>query len=254
MERARFISLMNEETFKVIWMKGKVNAREFLYRIIKNIVGYEVSNYKLIEYVGRNRMIGILLVSEDGIGKIGIELNNYYKEVSIKRLDNYLNKVAREFYQYDKEKYANLARINLVSINDFIDLEDDRNEMVKKVSFKFGRDRVIDAYGVYLPLVIDDEDGFSKDLAMFKASSYSEMERIAVGDECRQAIIKELKELGRQEEFWKYYDYEKYLEEIRYAEREEGVAIGRKRIIKTMIRNGMRKEDIEMAIYHKIDE
>lgn len=254
MKKARFISLMNDATFKTIWMKGKIKSREFLYRIIKEIVGYDVSSYKLMEYVGRNRMIGILLVSEDGIGKIGIELNNYYKEVSIKRLDNYLNKVAREFYQYDKEKYANLARINQISINDFIDLEVDRNEMLKKVSFNFNRDKVIDAYGVYLPLVIDDEDEFSKDLAMFKTSSYSEMERIARGDECRQAILNELKELGRQEEFWEDYDYEKYLEEIRYAEREEGVSLGRKRIIKTMIRNGMRKEDIEMAIYHKIDE
>ena len=47
MPKIKFISLLNDLTFKTLWIKGSVKTRKYLNELIAKIVGFDVSDFVL---------------------------------------------------------------------------------------------------------------------------------------------------------------------------------------------------------------
>lgn len=46
-EKIKFISLMRDFTFKILWLTGSKESKTFLKRIISTLVGYDIKDYSL---------------------------------------------------------------------------------------------------------------------------------------------------------------------------------------------------------------
>lgn len=127
-EESKFISLMSDMTIKTLWVKGDIPSREFLNRIISNVVGFDVRKYTLFSnelgkesYKSLAKKVDILLVSPDKNTKINVELNKRFTKELINKNDSYILKIGGETYAglaYE-QKYSFSIRVIQVNINGF---------------------------------------------------------------------------------------------------------------------------------------
>ncbi len=279
-KQPKFISLMKDLTFKALWILGNDTTKEYLNRIIKNIVGYDVSDF----YLGMNELginnyksvankVDILLCSKDNLTKINIELNSEYKSLIINKNDSYIYKLAGEFYadKKDNKKYKDNINVEQINLNGFYN--HDKKEIaemhytMRDIKYNFVRSG-IKIHDIYIPeirnMCYDNDNEFYKDLAMFMCKSYEEMEELANGNKERKFVMSELKRLGSEKEFVDLYDHDEFEAIIRADIEEsnlkkgfeqghavglnEGIEIGEKNAIyalaKKKIDAGMSKEEV----------
>ncbi len=259
----KFISLMRDFTFKTLWVKGSENSKKFLNRIISNLVGYDTNDFILgMNELGANsykslaNRLDILLCSKDNYKKINVELNSEYKKVIVNKNDSYIYKLAGEFYSgmENSDKYKMEIDVEQVNINGFLN----RTKKSVAISHYVSRDlendlirKGIKFHDVYLPnikeMCYDGCDEIYKDLAMFTAKSYEEMESLAKGNKERETIMKELKRLGSDEEFVDLYDHDEFDEILLQSYKDDARAEGRAEGIAEGIEQGKLIQQIEIA-------
>lgn len=222
MEKVKFISLLNEATFKNIWEYGFQYSKEYLYRIIGTIVDYKVDKFRLVERtIGDYELSGILLLSPDNLKKIYIEFNNYYKNDKDDDKDYYLYKTIDEIYSSNQDEYMKDVQIDYIKFNNFCNYN-------RKLIYKEKLEDNINVYNINIPLLKECyvDDLFCKDLSMFKTSSYEEMKEFIEGDILRDSVYRYLLELGENEYFCSKYEYADYIEELLHMERDVGFRNG----------------------------
>lgn len=268
----KFISPLNDMTIKTLWVKGSSDTKRYLNRFTSNVVGYDVSKYVLfsnelglIDYKSIANKVDILLVSPDNKRKINVELNRNYSKYLSRKNDTYIYILAGNTYAGVKkeEKYKFAIDVEQININNYFNRE---NRNIAQNSYVLA-DREnnliregIKIHELYLPKIkeicYDSSNELYKDLAMFKAQSYEELEEIAKGDKEREAVVADLKKLGSDAEFVDYYDHDEFqeirmmheLEDARNEGMAEGHAVGlieeRVSVINKMLSKGKTFEEI----------
>lgn len=188
----KFISLFNSDVFKYIWLNGKVNAKKYLCRLISSIVGYKVDKYSLInESKNRKKLNGVLLVNEDYTSKIYIEFNNNYK------LSTYIS----NFYKEESDCFNDMGYVNV----DYIIFNDCGNYREDWMKFYRIYDNRVNVYDIFLNSVVISDFNLQKDFMLLNAKSYREMDRLAKNDFFRLAVVKELKCLSCDYNYYNSY-------------------------------------------------
>lgn len=279
----RFISPLSDLTFKALWILGNKDIREYLNRIIYNVVGFSVRDFTLssnelgiINYKSIANKVDTLLISPDKKIKVNIELNRFKTKTLINKNDSYLLKIGGEAYTSFEEKYGfniSVAQVNLNTFRSHYDPEYTVNEYGFYNKKTLTERMNVKIFDITLPnkkdSCYDISDEYRKDLSMFTAKSYEEMSLISEGNKERVAVMEFLKRLGSDTEFVDYYDHEEFeraeraelLSEIDKA-RDKGHAEGheagkkeeRKIIIKSLIEGGMSIEKISSILKISIDD
>ena len=276
MENIRFISLLNDVTFKTLWTNGKPLTKKFLYGIITETVGFDVSKFNLstnemgiTNYKSMANRVDILLISKDERTKVNVELNKRHSISLDRKNDVYLYKLAGETYtrnndakskpynydinvsQVNINNYSN-PKLKLVPRIDYL-VTDPVNKIVKEgITF----------HDLYLPIIkkvcYNTDNELYKNLAMFTAKNYEEMEEIAKGDEMREAVMEDLKKLGSDTEFVDLYDHEEFQKAVEEEMYNNGIAEGAQEekmcIAKKMLERGMNSEEISSITNLSIEE
>lgn len=261
----KFISLMNDMTFKTLWVKGSVLTKKYLNDIITKIVGLDVSDFNLSSnelglnnYKSIANKVDILLVNEDKKIKVNVELNKNYSKYLMRKNDTYIYKLAGETYAGNEKdkKYKYEINVTQVNINNFYNPEninismnyyinaDPINNLVKEG---------IKIYNLYLPKIkemcYDGSENLYKDLEMFLAANYEEMELMVRDSKERKAVMEDLKKLGSDTEFVDLYDHDEFQEILREAEKEEA----KEEALKEGLAKGL-AEGIEQGIEKGIEQ
>ncbi len=273
-DNIRYISLLSDLVFKTLWTNGSKLTKNYLYRIISEIVGYDVSKYSLStnelgmnNYKSMANRVDILLISEDKKTKINVELNKSYSDTLIRKNDVYLYKLAGETYTRNSNDKPYEYDINVcqININNFYNLENKNISMnyyiladpinnLTKQGIKF--------YNLYLPKIknmcYDVDEELYLDLAMFEAHDYEEMSVLAKDNEERNAVMEDLKKLGSDTEFVDLYDHDEFQKAVEKEMYSKGIEEGKAEGItqgaqarSVEIAKNMKENGIEIALIIK---
>lgn len=236
---------MQDFTFKTLWTNGNIYCRNYLNRIIKRIIDKDISEYSLYSnelslnnYKSLANRVDILLVSKNSKHKVNIELNKTYTKALVNKNDSYIYKLAGEFYTTKKEekKYSkdiNVEQVNLNGFHNRLNYGFDLHYTLIDKRFKTQKNgiKIHDIYLLNIEEIINDIE-FYRDLKMFNAKSYKEMELLICNNKEREEILMTLKRLGSEEEFVDLYDHEEFLrimqKELAENARKRGLRAGRK--------------------------
>ncbi len=243
-----FRPLSTDYIFKSLWLNGTNDTKEYFYRLINRIVGYDIKDYTFFanelpinKNNGINNKVDFLLVSKDQSRKINIELNRVYYKSLMNRNESYLYKIAGNFYtkktkdEYDKKLLIDQINLNCfkspndkaITISEFTMKDNINNLDLKSI-------RIINIYIPTLSMSCYNNDKEEQlDYKMFLAQSFKEMEEIAKGNKERMSVMKDLRRMMIEDE---NYDTDedrialgKAIErEIRANAKEEGKEEGRK--------------------------
>lgn len=250
-EEKKFISLLNDTTFKALWKKEV--TRKFLWKVIYKITGLDVKDYTLIDNelnTGNNHKdyrLDILLKKENNI--VNIEMNQFISEYTPTKNHTYLNRLAGNAY-LEGETYQKfyVTQINFnnsfckenkdigISIYEFVDLENN----LKIEGLK--------CYEIYLEkyknICYNDANEVGKYLGFFKAENYEEMLELAQGNKEMLELVDELERLSRDEYFGGLYDASVIQKKCENSARSDGFNEGHKE----GIQEGRTQEKNEIAI------
>ena len=226
-----FQPISKDYIFKTLWMNGSVDTRNFFYRVIKRIVGYDVSNFTFYSNElpinkrnNINHRVDFLLTSPDGKRKVNIELNRKYYKTLMKRNESYLYRIAGNFY--DKRKKNTYDKDLLVDI-----------PILSMSCYNKNKEEQLD-------------------YKMFEAQSFDEMAQYAKGNKERMSVLRDMYALIKDDEDYSYPGegdalQESIEHEIRVNARKKGLEEGREEGRKVGIKEGIkegRKEGIKEGI------
>ena len=283
-----FIPLTTDFLFKSLWVKGSTDTKKFFYRVIKRIVGYDVSDFDLRynelpidtkESVFNK--VDIILVAKDRKRIVNIELNKTYYKVLMNRNESYLYKIAGNFYAgRKKDKYEKDLLVDQVNLNCF-KAKDNEGISVSEFSMKDKNNNIdlksIRLFNIYIPIIsiscYNKEEQL--DYKMFEAKSFKEMAMYAKGNKERMSVLKDMIHVMTAEEDLmtpeERRDFSKALEkEIRKNARREGLKEGRvegrklgikegriegqANIVKQLLNSGMSKEELSQRLNMSLNE
>ncbi len=202
-----FHPLTEDRVFKYLWLNGEPNTIKFFNRVIKRIVGYDISNFSFYynevmgdKDISQDNRLDFLLVSEDETRRLNIELNRFDRRYWLKRNEFYLHKIAGNFYNQGDKLYTKDLLVDQVNINAFSDKDYDKLDLDEySIRNQIGnRDlRSIRIFNIFLPVVsnicYNNDIEMLLDYKMFMAQSFEEMEEIAKGNKERMSVMKDLK-------------------------------------------------------------
>lgn len=198
--------------------------------------------------------VDVLLISKDKTRKIDIEMNKVKEERSslynIKVIERksdiyYGNMLANYYTDIKDKKYKIDIDAIQINFNCYYCPYDKKKEIsvyvpydVKDKRIKKGRKQ----YFVYLPRIRDlcynlkDEE--RKDFALLLTKSYEEMDWLAKGNKEREAVVKLVKKLGKDDRFMEFTDRADFEKALRDVAIEEAMKKGK--------REGENKKQAEM--------
>ena len=263
-----FQPISKDYIFKSLWMNGSVDTKNFFYRVIKRIVGYDVSNFTFYSNElpinkrnNINHRVDFLLTSPDGKRKVNIELNRKYYKTLMKRNESYLYRIAGNFYDkrkkntYDKDLLVDQVNLNCfkssdnkeIKITHFTMKDNDNDLDLKSI-------RIINIYIPILSMSCYNKNKEEQlDYKMFEAQSFDEMTQYAKGNKERMSVLRDMYALIKDDEDYSYPGegdalQESIEHEIRVNARKKGLEEGREEGRKVGIKEGIkegRKEGIK---------
>lgn len=272
MELFDFCSLSRDYVFKSLWMNGSDDTKNFFYRVIGRIVGYNVRDFSFYsnELPSRkrnsiNHRVDFLLIAPDGKRKVNIELNRSYYKTLMRRNEAYLYRIAGNFYdQRRKDVYNNGLLVDQVNLNCFKSC-DDKGIKVSCFTMK-DNDNNLDLHSIriiniYIPTIsmscynCDIEELL--DYKMFMANSFDEMASYVKGNKERMSVMKDMYYMMNDEVGYSYPGegdalWESIENEIRENGRnegrkegiKEGIKEGEQGFISKLLASGMSKEEL----------
>lgn len=209
----KYISLLNDTTFKYLWKEEK--SRKWLNKLIYYITNIDISEYELIDNelnsgdTLKDYRLDIVLRKKENT--LNVEMNSIAEEYVLLKNHSYLYRLAgNEFNKGDKYTKYKVIQVNfnnsLCKINKNIgiaifEFQDKENNM---------KIEEIKDYEVYLPkyknICYNNNNEKELMLALFTATSYKEMRRLANGNKEALNIVEELEKLSEDKYFGALYD------------------------------------------------
>ena len=249
----KFISLMNDSTFKYIFKNSK--TRPFLEKVIFYTTGINLEGFTLIdnELSTGNKIkdyrLDILLKKDNNIISIEMNSNSKYSKSISRKNHSYLYRIAGNTYR-NSDNYTEQKYVTQINFNNYT-LSDNKNLRVASYEFLDKENNLkiegIKNYEIYLPnYKLNCYNNCNEKeilLSLFTANSFNEMDEVSKNNEEAMKIVEELKVLGLDDEFGATYDYtevQKKLEEsLKIEARIEGKEEGKIEIAKSMLNKNM---------------
>ena len=267
--------------FKSLWLNGGPNTKNFFYRLINRLVGYDVSDFTFYynelpvsKYNVVFNRIDIILVSKDKSRRVNIELNRKYKKSLMNRNESYLYRIAGNFYNSkEKDSYEKPLLVDQVNLNCF---ESPDNKALHQSTFTMKDQKnnldlkSIRIINVYLPTLsikcYNEDEEAMLDYKMFMAQSFEEMAQYVKGNKERMSVLKTLEQLMAEDENYMTDEerlaFAKAMErEVRIEEYKKGLKRGKREgrkeaanIINKLLSSGMSKEELSKRLDIPIDK
>ncbi len=247
----KFISLLNDTTFKYLWKEEK--SRQWLNKLICYITNINIENYCLTDNELNSgeglKDYRLDIIIKQNETTINVEMNSNAEEYVMLKNHSYLYRLAGNTF-HKGEKYKKYKVIQVNFNNTFCSI--DKNIGIATFEFQDKENNMkieeIKDYEVYLPkyrnICYNEDNEKEMMLALFTAANFEEMKRIANGNKEALSIVKELEKLSEDKYFGALYDNSIIQKKLENSAFDMGESKERYRIFKIMHQKGNSKNQI----------